>query len=183
MLLMCTRIVRLGSLSRRCEAAVGARQRQVAHGEGVSICEPEGDELVLSPERSVDDHAVAALEAFDDFLVHRLESRRVGEHAAGVAVADRETRSPSISGASAAHVKRRVATRRERIDLERVVEQMRLAGHELVPANTAVAFEHHEHRVVAGQGVADLGGRVDVERFARLAQAAGGLPCGRSRRR
>ena len=135
-----------------------------------AIGDAEIDELALGPERAVHQHGITGLESLQHSIAEPCEPRDVGQHAAGATVAEGQPDRLNVRAASA-QVAWRVATSRERLDLERgPVQGERAFGLEGVPRDAAVVVEHGEHRVPVGKGTADGLGAVDLEGDRRLAR-------------
>ena len=139
MLLMWTSTLRgRSSAGERLQRAAGARERDVAHVVRAAVGDAEQGELVLAPERPVDEHEVARGEAGQDAVVERGERGRVGEHAAARAVADHEP-----AGL--------VVARLERLDDEaRPVDGQRAPRLQRPPVDAAEALQHAHDRVARG---------------------------------
>ena len=91
MLLMWTSTLRGRSQAgERLERPARARERHVAHVACAAVGDAEQGELVVAPERPVDEHEVARGEAVQRAVVERGERGHVGEHAAARAVAEDE---------------------------------------------------------------------------------------------
>ena len=131
---------------------------------------PRLRELVVAPERAVDEHDVARGEAAEHVVVEAREARHVRQHAAGRAIAEDQPGRLDV-GAGPGEVARRVAARRERLDLEGgSVEGERARGLERPPLDAAVVGEHAQHGIAVGQGPADLVAAVHPDRRRGLAQ-------------
>ena len=99
----------------RLERPAGARERHVAHVARAAVRDAQPRELVVAPERAVDEHEVARGEPGEHVVVEPGEPGDVGDDAAARAVAER--RSPLASSSmSDPQIARRVAARRERLD-------------------------------------------------------------------
>ena len=91
MLLMWTSTLRGRSQAgERLEGAAGARERHVPHVARAAVRDAEPRELVVAPERAVDEHEVARGEPGEHAVVQPGEPGHVGDDAAARAVAEDE---------------------------------------------------------------------------------------------
>ena len=117
MLLMWTSTLRGRSQAgERLEGPAGTRERHVAHVVRAAVRDAEPGELVLAPERPVDEHEVAGGEAGEHAVVQPGEPGDVGDDAAARAVAEDEPARLELdvdpSGSAARRRPRRTARRR-----------------------------------------------------------------------
>jgi hypothetical protein len=129
--------------------------------------DPESRELVVAPERPVDQHHIAGREPREHALVQAREAGDVAEHAAARAVAEDEAARLQLD----VRVARCVATDRERLDCEaRPVERPLPLRLERLPLGAAVALQDRQHGIAAPQRALYAGLAEDAHRSGRLAQ-------------
>jgi hypothetical protein len=139
----------------------------VAHVAGRAIREAQAREVVVVPERPVDEDEIAGGEPADHAVVQPGEPGGVGDRTPGVA----EREAARLELCVRAEIARGVAAGREQLDHEaRAGERLRPLRVERPPLGAAVAPQHRQDGIPVGQRALDACGAEDVQRRRRLAQ-------------